>query len=184
MRDTGPDTKPAWSSPCITISAIKKRRSRKSNSFRWLSSHLPARTTLRRGMLPTSDFAKRLLKLVQPTDYSVQCSYFTWARTPLSKSSPKYVMKEYRALGAAVGGSRSQVIFSLILLVKGKGFERTSWIQQINDWLWNGCHIQGFDFLDHGTLRNLVYWGLMGLIRQRGGRASLATVFSSWWREL
>lgn len=77
-------------------------------------------------------------------------------------------MKEYRALGAAVGGSRSQVVFSLILLVKGKGFQRTSCIQHINDWLWNGCHIQGFDFLDHGTLRNLVYWGLMGLICQRG----------------
>jgi len=58
-----------------------------------------------------------------------------------------------------------QVCFLSVLLVNGQGFERASRTWQINKWLQDWCHSQGFRYLDHGNcLRRLVYWGLMGSI--------------------
>lgn len=43
-------------------------------------------------------------------------------------------------------------VFSLILPVKGKGFERAIWIWQISACLQDWCYSQGFGFLDHSSL--------------------------------
>ncbi|KAK4826209.1 hypothetical protein QYF61_006153 [Mycteria americana] len=47
--------------------------------------------------------------------------------------------------------SGAQVVFSSILLVKGRGFERASRMWRTNKWLQDWCHSQGFSYLDHGT---------------------------------
>jgi len=41
------------------------------------------------------------------------------------------------------------VFFSSVLPVKGKWFERAGQIWQINKWLQDWCHSQGFGYLDH-----------------------------------
>jgi len=60
-----------------------------------------------------------------------------------ARSSLRSIKKDYRALGVVVRDSGAQVVFSSILLVKGKGLERASQIWQINKWLQDWCHIQG-----------------------------------------
>jgi len=49
-----------------------------------------------------------------------------------------------------VRDSGVQLVFSSIL-DKGKGFERATQISQINKWLQDWCHSQGFGYLNHGT---------------------------------
>lgn len=65
-----------------------------------------------------------------------------------ASSSMRSIKTEYRALGATVKGSGAQVVFSS---VKRKGIERAIRICQINKWLQDWCHRQGFGYLDHGT---------------------------------
>lgn len=43
-----------------------------------------------------------------------------------ARSSLRSIKEYYRALGAAVKDSGAQVVFSSVLLVKGKGLERAS----------------------------------------------------------
>ncbi|CAM5099962.1 unnamed protein product [Natator depressus] len=45
-----------------------------------------------------------------------------------------------------------QVLFSSILLVKGRGPSRDRCILEVNAWLQGWCHQEGFSFLDHGML--------------------------------
>ena len=66
-----------------------------------------------------------------------------------ARSSLRSIKKDYRALGEGVRNSGVQAVFSSVLSVKGKEFESTSQIWQINNWLWG--HSQGFSYLDHGT---------------------------------
>lgn len=61
------------------------------------------------------------------------------------------MLKDFIALGAVVRISGMQVVFSLVVLVKGKGFERTSQIWRIDKWLQGWYHGQGFGYLNHGT---------------------------------
>lgn len=57
-------------------------------------------------------------------------------------------------------GSGAQVVFSSVLLVRGRSSERRRKIEQLNAWLSNLCHVQGFGFYDHGsTFKKL---GLLG----------------------
>jgi len=49
-----------------------------------------------------------------------------------ARSSLRSINKDYRALGATLRDSGAQVVFSSVLLVKGKGSERGSQIWQIN----------------------------------------------------
>lgn len=119
------------------------------------------------------DVAKRLPSLVQPTDYPQL--FFHVGNSDSVESSPRCIMKDYRALGAAVEALGAQVVVSSILLLRGKGFER-SW-----------CCRWGFGCLDHGTLWETWsgdHWGLMGPICQRKRKVSLVTGLSSWWRDL
>ena len=96
------------------------------------------------------DVTKRLPSLVQSTDY-YPLLLFHVGTSDTARSSLRNIKKDYRALGAVVRDSGAQVVFSSVLLVKGKGFERASRIWQINKWLWDWCHSQGFGYLDHGT---------------------------------
>jgi len=43
-----------------------------------------------------------------------------------ARSSLRNVKKDHTSLGAVVRGSGAQVVFSSVLLVKGKGYERAS----------------------------------------------------------
>ncbi|PKU40747.1 beta-galactoside alpha- -sialyltransferase 2 [Limosa lapponica baueri] len=79
-----------------------------------------------------------------------------------ARSSLKTIKKDYRVLKVAIRDSGMLVVFSSVFLVKGKGLDRVNEIWQINKWPQNCCHSQVFGFLDHGTLRNLVYRGLIG----------------------
>lgn len=53
-------------------------------------------------------------------------------------------------LGAVARDSGVQVVFSSILPVKGKGFERASQIWIINKCLQGWCCSQEFSYTDHG----------------------------------
>lgn len=44
------------------------------------------------------------------------------------------------------------MVFSSILLVRGKGVRRRALIEQVNNWLRNWCWWQSLGFYDHGTL--------------------------------
>jgi len=68
------------------------------------------------------DVTKRLSGLVQFTDY-YPLLWFHMVNNNRIWSSLKSI-KDYRVLGVAVRDSRVQVIFSSILLIKGKCFER------------------------------------------------------------
>ena len=59
-----------------------------------------------------------LPSLVQSADYYLLLLFHM--------GSLRSIQKDHRALGAAVRDSGAQVVFSSILVVKGKGFERAS----------------------------------------------------------
>lgn len=55
------------------------------------------------------------------------------------------------ALGVMFKGMVVQVVFSSVLLVRGRGL-RTGQILQVNTWLHSWYQQQGFSFYDHETL--------------------------------
>ena len=71
------------------------------------------------------DVTERLPSLVQSTDY-YPLLLFHVGTSDTARSSLRTIKKDYRALGAAVRDSGVQVVFSSVLPVKGKGFERAS----------------------------------------------------------
>jgi len=50
-----------------------------------------------------------------------------------------------------VRDSEAQIVFSSVLPVKMKCLKRASQIWQVNKWLQDWCHSQGFGYLDHGN---------------------------------
>ncbi|PKU38376.1 hypothetical protein llap_11321 [Limosa lapponica baueri] len=93
------------------------------------------------------DVTKRLPSFVQSTDcYLLLLFYMSTSNT--AKSSLRIIKKDYRALEVAVKDSGAQIVFSSILPVKGKGFDRASQIWGVNKWLQDWCHSQGFNYLD------------------------------------
>ena len=48
-------------------------------------------------------------------------------------------------------GSGAQIVFSSILWDKGEDLKKARQIWQINKWLEQWCHSQGFGYLEHGT---------------------------------
>lgn len=99
------------------------------------------------------DVIEKLPSLVESTDYYLLLLFHvdTHTYSNTTRNSLRSVKKTYRALGEVVRDSEVQVFFSSILLVKGKDFERASGLWQINDWLWDWCHTQGFSYLEGGT---------------------------------
>lgn len=98
-------------------------------------------------------------------------------------STPSIIKEDYWSLGVTVKASGMHVVFSSILLIKRNNFEGAHWIWRINKWLQDLCHRQGLGCLDHMTLRNLVYQGLMGSICQRRrGEFSVLSLPNWWWK--
>ena len=96
------------------------------------------------------DATERLLSLVQSAGcYPLLLFYVSTSDT--ARSSLRSIKKDYRALGAVVGDAGAQAVFSSIVPVKGKEFERASRIWRINQCLRDWCHSQGLGYLDHGT---------------------------------
>ena len=96
------------------------------------------------------DATERLLSLVQSAGcYPLLLFYVSTSDT--ARSSLRSIKKDYRALGVVVRDSGAQAVFSSIVPVKGKEFERASRIWRINQCLRDWCHSQGFSYLDHGT---------------------------------
>lgn len=58
------------------------------------------------------------------------------------------IKRDYRALGEIVKGPGVQVVFSLILQVKGEGLEISRQIWQDNKWLEQWCPSQDFGYSD------------------------------------
>lgn len=66
---------------------------------------------------------ERLLKFIQPLDYKPHCSS-KWA-PQYGQEEPECVWSDYMALEVMVKTMGSQVVFSLILPVRGKGLGRS-----------------------------------------------------------
>jgi len=62
------------------------------------------------------------------------------------------IKSDYRALGVTVRGMTAQVVFSSVLLERGKGVKRMELILHVNNWLHSWCQKQDFGFYDHGTM--------------------------------
>ena len=71
------------------------------------------------------DVTERLPSLVQSTDY-YPLLLFHMGTSDTVRSSLRSIKKDYRALEGVVRDSGAQVVFSSVLLVEGKGFERVS----------------------------------------------------------
>ncbi|PKU45290.1 hypothetical protein llap_4393 [Limosa lapponica baueri] len=109
-----------------------------------------------------------LVSGVSPREYSPDyypVLLFCVGTSDITRSSLRGINKDYRILGVVVRDSRVQVVFSSVLLIKGKVVGRTSGIWHINKWLQDWCHSRGFDYLDHGT--HFEKPSLLGSICQR-----------------
>lgn len=69
-----------------------------------------------------------------------------------ARYDPQQIRSDYRALGVRVKELGVQVVFSSVLLVKGRGPGRDRCILEVNAWLRGRCHQENFGFLDHGML--------------------------------
>ena len=69
----------------------------------------------------------------------------------IDSSSLENIKKDYRALGEVVRGSGAQIVSSSILQDKGEDLKKARWIWQVNKWLEQWCHSQGFRYLEHRT---------------------------------
>lgn len=77
-------------------------------------------------------------------------------------------------LGAAASDSGVQVVFSSILPVKGKGFERAGQIWRVSKCLQGWCCSQGFSYIDHViTFEKSGVLGFNGVHRSEGEEWSL-----------
>lgn len=89
------------------------------------------------------------------------------------------IKNDYRVLGVAVREFGAQVIFYSVL-PKRKGLKR-----QVKSVMVTDLKPQlGFLCLDHATLKNVVYWELIGSICQRRRGTSLVIGLPRWWRRL
>ena len=71
------------------------------------------------------DVTKKLPSLVQPTLYCPPLLFHAGTRDT-ARSSLRSIKKDYRALEVAMRDSTERVVFSSVLQVNGKGFERES----------------------------------------------------------
>jgi len=71
------------------------------------------------------NITKRLPSLVQSTDY-YPLLLFHMGMNHIGRRSLRNIKKDYKSLGAAMMDSEAQVVFSSVLLIKGKEFERAS----------------------------------------------------------
>jgi len=123
------------------------------------------------------DVTKRLLSLVQSTDYYLLLLFHV-CTNDTARSSLRSIKKDY---GAAVRDSGTQVVFSSILPVKGKGLERASGIWQINKWSQDWCHSQVFGYLDYGkSFEKPSLVGADEVHLTRKGRASSVRGLPGW----
>jgi len=108
---------------------------------------------------------------VQPSDY-YPLLVMQAGGDEIVERSPKFIKRDFRALGQLVEGSGAQVVFSSILSLAGNNSERGRKTHLINKWLRDWCHRWNFVFFDHGEVYTapglLVTDGLQ--LSQRGKR--------------
>ena len=80
---------------------------------------------------------ERLLMLVWPSEY-YPLLLFHVCTDDTARGNLEYIKSDYMNLGMRVKGMGAQVVFYLILLMKGKGL-RSGWILGINNWQHSWC---------------------------------------------
>uniref|UniRef100_A0A8C8E8K1 SGNH hydrolase-type esterase domain-containing protein n=1 Tax=Otus sunia TaxID=257818 RepID=A0A8C8E8K1_9STRI len=89
------------------------------------------------------DITRRLPSLVKPKDY-YPLLVFQVGSDDVTRRSIKSMKRDFKALGKMIKGSGAQVVFSSIPPVGGMDEDEHRRAQQINSWLQDWCHCQGF----------------------------------------
>uniref|UniRef100_A0A8B9TZX8 SGNH hydrolase-type esterase domain-containing protein n=1 Tax=Anas zonorhyncha TaxID=75864 RepID=A0A8B9TZX8_9AVES len=95
------------------------------------------------------DIAKKVKRLVRPTDY-YPLLVFQAGSDEVAKRSPKAIKRDFRDLGRQLRGSGAQVVFASVLPIGGMEAERCA--VRINSWLRDWCDRHNFGFFDHGKV--------------------------------
>lgn len=163
-------SKAAQSAPCITTRATQKGCRvvvQKEVTLFWglWSSHLLTWCMLQRcdAGVCIRNATKRLPRLLHPLTVICYCYLlFHVGTSDTARSSLEY--EGLQSTGRSGKGLWSAGNFSLVLLFKGKGSERASWVWQIR-WLVTGLVPQPTVWLLQSmalSLRNLISWGWWG----------------------
>uniref|UniRef100_A0A8B9DT06 Uncharacterized protein n=1 Tax=Anser cygnoides TaxID=8845 RepID=A0A8B9DT06_ANSCY len=92
------------------------------------------------------DFAKKVKRLVQPTDY-YPLLVFQAGNDEVATRSPRAIKRDFRALGRLLKRSGAQVVFASVLPIGGIDTDKQT--HHINTWLRDWCNQQNFRFFDH-----------------------------------
>ncbi|KFU84659.1 hypothetical protein M959_03165, partial [Chaetura pelagica] len=96
------------------------------------------------------DVKRKLPNLVNSSDY-YPLLIFQVGSDEIITRNVRAMKRDFRALGQLVRGSGAQVVFASIPPARmGREVYRKS--LQVNEWLRDWCHSQGFGFFDHGML--------------------------------
>ncbi|XP_068521222.1 uncharacterized protein [Anas acuta] len=95
------------------------------------------------------DVAKKVKRLVRPTDY-YPLLVFQAGSDEVATRSPKAIKRDFRDLGRLLRGSGAQVVCASVLPIGGIEAERCA--VHINLWLRDWCDRQNFGFFDHGKV--------------------------------
>lgn len=96
------------------------------------------------------DITRRLLRLIQPSDYS-PLLVAQVGRDKVDEKSPRAIKKDFKALGQLVEGTGAQVVFSSIPSVAGKNAKKNR-THLVNMYLKDQCHWWNFIFFNHEVL--------------------------------
>ncbi|XP_068023760.1 uncharacterized protein [Melanerpes formicivorus] len=119
------------------------------------------------------DIARRLPKLIQPSDYH-PLLVIQAGSDEIDRKGTRAIKKEFRALGQLIDGAGAQVVFCSVPSVAGEYTERNGRTHTINNWLRGWCQQQNFGFFDQGTFTALNLLGPDGVQLSRRGKRVLA----------
>jgi len=99
------------------------------------------------------DVTERVPHLVKSTDYYPLLLFHVGINDTASRNVGR-IKEDFKALGVKAKSFGSQVIFSSILPVGGRGSAGNRRIMDINSWLCGWCRREGFGIYDNGTYFN------------------------------
>ncbi|XP_073171140.1 uncharacterized protein [Lepidochelys kempii] len=97
------------------------------------------------------DVTERLPRLIKPSDRD-SFLLLHMGTNDTAKNDLEQITADYVALGKRIKEFETQVVFSSILPVEGKGLGRDLRIVEVNEWLRRWCWREGFGFFDHGMV--------------------------------
>ncbi|KFV63962.1 hypothetical protein N307_13186, partial [Dryobates pubescens] len=96
------------------------------------------------------DIARRIPKLIQPSDYC-PLLVIQAGSEEIDKKGTRVIKKEFKDHGQLIDGARAQVVFCSVPSVAGEYTERNGRTHTINKWLRGWCQRRNFGFFDHGA---------------------------------